>query len=157
MRCKINDKTARISTLEMRCCTHTSLIISLCPHSYWLNVDWFAMFQVSSERSQPHVKRASTCLVKYPIIWLAKHLSDAWRSMVKSGAGNVIEAEIWILIMVIQVFVAMKNLFGDSWLVAVVSTTQEKFKVLPFRIKNQDLTFIDCVWQWPYWKHCFHS
>jgi hypothetical protein len=90
---KIKDKNARISTLEITCCTHTSLIISLCRHSYWLNVDCFAMFQVSSARGQPHVKRA-TCLVKYPIIWVAKHLSDARRSMVKSEAENTIEAEI---------------------------------------------------------------
>jgi hypothetical protein len=37
----------------------------------------------------------------------------------------------------------------------VGETSQEKFKVLPCRVKIQGLVLIGCAWQWPCWWHCF--
>jgi hypothetical protein len=47
-----------------------------------------------------------------------------------------------------------------SWLWAATSEvggdgTQEKFKVLPCRVKIQGLALIGCACQWSCWRHCF--
>jgi hypothetical protein len=51
----------------------------------------------------------------------------------------------------VQVFEAFSNLLGDLLLVAAASTSgatsQEKFKVLPCRVKIQGLSLIGCAWQ----------
>jgi hypothetical protein len=76
-------------------------------------------------------------------------------------AENVMEAKLWGLAMVVRVFVAMRKLLCDSWLIPaawkVGTKVHEKLKVLPCRMKIQCLALIGCVWQWPCWRHCFVS
>jgi hypothetical protein len=41
--------------------------------------------------------------------------------------------------------------------IKVGMAAQVKFRVLPFRVKIQNLSLIGCASQWPCWRHCFAS
>jgi hypothetical protein len=66
-------------------------------------------------------------------------------------AENDMEAEICGLAMVTRVWVARRNWLRDRCLwsndMRVGATAQEKFKILPFRVKIQGLALIGCAWQ----------
>jgi hypothetical protein len=60
-----------------------------------------------------------------------------------------------------QVFNAMKNLLGDSWLTAATSSSGggSTWEVQSLMFEGENLRFflIGCAWQWPCWSHCFES
>jgi hypothetical protein len=60
---------------------------------------------------------------------------------------------------VVRVFVAMRNLLGDSWLVAAVLLSGDDItgEVQSPIFKIQGLAIIDCTRQWPCWRHYFMS
>ena len=64
-------------------------------------------------------------------------------------AENDMEVEISGLAMVTRVWVARRNWLRDRCLwssgMRVGATAQEKFKILPFRVKIQGLALIGCV------------
>ena len=40
------------------------------------------------------------------------------------------------------------------WRTAILVVLLE-YRVSILRVKTQGLAFIGCIWQWPYWRHCF--
>jgi hypothetical protein len=74
-------------------------------------------------------------------------------------AENDMEVEICGLAMVTRVLVTRRNWLRDRCLwssgMRVGATAQEKFKILPFRVKIQGLALIGCAWQCSCWRHCF--
>jgi hypothetical protein len=67
----------------------------------------------------------------------------------------------WWLAMMVQVFVAMRNLLGDFWIVTTASecggdnTGEVQSPILQSENPRSSLNF--CAWQWPCWMHCFVS
>jgi hypothetical protein len=106
----------------------------------------------------------------YLTVWFQRSYCDAllvvtiiwhdFRFMVKSASGECQESDLRLTNGVLSLC-GDGNWLGDSWLGAVTSkvgtTTQEKFKVLPFRVKIQGLALIACVWKCSCWRHCFVS